>query len=238
MTIQIVPRNGGRYKSITTLSWTDIPGLAILSGKNGSGKTQLLEILAYHFSGALPPGMFQGSSLPVEVHVSGISYKPEEISYVPSGGRFSGGSPTSLANMPHIRQQALQYAKNAGSYVNDITNTIRVRRIQSRLGERNPHQIEAKELEKLLPEFDFAIDDVDITAGLTHVFVAHRYKLLEAHERETPGYDENGNALGPSPWEVVNEALAVAGFPYEVISPTETKCPSGIILLSCIAFAA
>jgi len=125
-----------------------------------------LEILAYHFSGALPPGMPQGSSLPVDVHVGGISYKPEEISYVPSGGRFSGGSPTSLANMPQVRQQVLQYAKNASSYFNDITNTIRARRIQSHLGVRNPHQIDAKELERLLPEFDFAIDDVDITAGL------------------------------------------------------------------------
>lgn len=200
-----------------------------------------MEILAYHFSGALPPGMPQGSSLPVDVHVGGISYKPEEISYVPSGGRFSGGSPTSLANMPQVRQQVLQYAKNASSYFNDITNTIRARRIQSHLGVRNPHQIDAKELERLLPEFDFAIDDVDITAGLTHVFVAHRYKILEALERETPGYDKNGNALGPPPWKVVNEALAVAGFPYEGISPVETKimdnyelqlkdCNSGIVV--------
>jgi energy-coupling factor transporter ATP-binding protein EcfA2 len=39
-------------------------------------------------------------------------------------------------------------------------------------------------------------------------------------ERDTPGVGKDGKPLGPAPWEVVNDALAVAGFPYEVVSPT------------------
>lgn len=208
---------------MAALSWADIPGFAILTGKNGSGKTQLLEIMAYHFSGALPPGMPSGSLLPVEVRVSGRDYKPEETAYVPSTGRFSGGSAASLANMPQLRQQALHLVQNVSSYINDITNITRARRIMSRLGGQNPHQISQEKLAELFSDFDFAIDDIDITAGLSHVFMAHRLKMLEALERNTPGHDESGKPLGPSPWEVVNEALLVAGFPYEVISPAETK---------------
>lgn len=223
MTIDIVSRAGGRYKSVTTLSWTDIPDFAILTGKNGSGKTQLLEILAYHFSGALPPGMPIGSLLPVEVRVSGAGYNPDEIAYVPSTGRFSGGAPASLANMPQLRQQALQLAQNAFSYMSDMPNLIRARRMVRRLGDQNLHQITQEMLPEILSEFDFAIDDIDITAGLSYVFMAHRFKILEAFERNTPGHDKHGKPLGPSPWEVVNEALLVAGFPYEVISPAETR---------------
>jgi len=44
----------GQYGSISELEWRGIPPLAILTGINGSGKTQLLEILAYTF-GALRP---------------------------------------------------------------------------------------------------------------------------------------------------------------------------------------
>ena len=44
----------GKYCSISDFDWHDIPPLAILTGINGSGKTQLLEVLAYTF-GALPP---------------------------------------------------------------------------------------------------------------------------------------------------------------------------------------
>jgi ABC-type ATPase involved in cell division len=53
--------------------------------------------------------------------------------------------------------------------------------------------------------------------------VAHRLKLAEALERGTPGYDEDGESLGPAPWDVVNETLRVSSFPYEVISPIKTK---------------
>jgi ABC-type ATPase involved in cell division len=223
MTFDIVPRNGGRYKSIAALSWADIPGFAILTGKNGSGKTQLLEILAYHFSGALPQGMQPPSVLPVEVRITGTTCKPEEIAYVPSAGRFSGGGGSSLATMAQFRQQALQHAQNAHSNRNDISSVIRANRILSRLGGRNPRQINQETLAEVLSDADFVADDIDITVGLAHVFMAHRFKMLEALERNAPGVDKDGKLLGPAPWDIVNEALIVAGFPYEVISPVLTK---------------
>ncbi len=46
---------------------------------------------------------------------------------------------------------------------------------------------------------------------------------MEALERNTPGIDEDGQSLGPAPWDVVNEALRVSSFPYEVTSPVRTK---------------
>jgi recombinational DNA repair ATPase RecF len=55
LSIFITPQGTGRYKSISTVAWENIPGFAVLTGRNGSGKTQLLEVLAYHFSGAVPP---------------------------------------------------------------------------------------------------------------------------------------------------------------------------------------
>lgn len=227
MTIDIAPKNGGRYKTISTLSWADIPGFAILTGRNGSGKTQLLEVLAYHFSGARPQGMQRGSPLPVEVRISGHVYQPEEIAYVPSTGRFSGGAGSSLSKLQQVRQQTLQQAQqhvqNPNVHANDIFGMIRANRILKRLGGLQPNQITPEMLEKVLSDSEFAADDIDITAGLAHVFVAHRLKLAEALERGTPGHDDEGKSLGPAPWDVVNEALRVSSFPYEVISPTKTK---------------
>jgi energy-coupling factor transporter ATP-binding protein EcfA2 len=208
LTIDIAPHAGGGYKSITTLSWVDIPALAILTGKNGSGKTQLLELLAYHFSGARPPGLPSPPAMPVEIRVSGSTYKPEEIAFVPSGGRFSGGTAASLANVKQFYAQALQRAKQMGGSHHDIQAIISARRISSRLGGRNLHGITPEEFEELSSDADFMADDIDITASLSRVFVAHRFKIVEALERETPGVDEKGNPLGPAPWDVVNEALS------------------------------
>lgn len=167
--------------------------------------------------------MEMGADLPVEVQLIGDGYGPEEIGFVPSTGRFSGGGVSSLANLAQQRQEVVQFAKNIHSYGHDISATIRARRALGRLG-GNPHGISEEELIKRLPDdFIFAIDDIDISTGLAHVFMAHRFKILEALERGTPGQDGQGKALGPAPWDVVNETLQVAGFPYEVISPTQTK---------------
>ena len=222
ITFNIVPRNGRGYKSITAVSWIDIPGFAILTGKNGSGKTQLLEILAYHLSGARPPGQVFQSGLPVEVSVSGQNYQPEEIAYVPSTGRFSGGKTVSLANMLQNRRAILQNAQRHNQ-PHDIAEVTRARRILSRLGGRRPDQLDEDTIAEILSKSDDLLDDIDITAGLADLFMAHRLKMLEALERNTPDHDEKGNPLGPPPWDVVNEALAVASFPYEVISPVKTK---------------
>jgi recombinational DNA repair ATPase RecF len=39
----------GSYRSITEFTWKDIPPLAILTGVNGSGKSQLLERIESRF---------------------------------------------------------------------------------------------------------------------------------------------------------------------------------------------
>jgi ABC-type molybdenum transport system ATPase subunit/photorepair protein PhrA len=81
--IHITPSGSG-YKSIKTLDWTNIPPLSIITGKNGSGKTQLLELLAYHFTGTGPP---QGL-MEVSVNIEGLNLDADEIGFVPSKGHF------------------------------------------------------------------------------------------------------------------------------------------------------
>ena len=223
LTIDIAPRgDGGRYKSIAKLSWKDIPGFAILTGKNGSGKTQLLELLAYHLSGALPHE-FAHQLLPVTVSMIGETYTPDQIAYVPSEGRFSGGTAASLQTMAQYRNQAIVDARNPHTYRHDISKVVRAHRILTRLGGKSlPPNGDLKNFEEFLKDDDFVADDIDITASLTHVFMAHRFKILEALEQNTPGIGKDGKPLGIAPWEVLNEILRTAGFPYEVISPLGT----------------
>ena len=206
------------------MSWESIPGFAVLTGRNGSGKTQLLESIAYSLSGALPNGMAWGQQFPLSITLEGETYKSYEVAYIPSAGKFSGGTAASIANMPQIRQQALQTAQQVHIHVNDISATARAGRINSRLQGRNVHQVQPDELVELLgDDYEFLLDDADVTAGLAHVFVAFRVKILEAIERGTPGIAKNGLPLGPAPWDLVNEALNVAGFSYRVITPVHTS---------------
>lgn len=215
--IEIVP-NGPGYKSIQRLTWDNVPEFAIVTGRNGSGKTQLLEVLAYHFTGTRPGPAALGLSMSVQ----GIPIDVDEVGFVPSAGRFSGGSSASIAQMQSLRTSLYQQAQNRGSYVTDPAQMARARRTEKRIAGRN-WQAETSNGQFGMDEDEFndLLVDVDVSASLATIFVAHRVKLLEALERGTPGVAKDGKPLGPAPWEVVNETLEVAGFPYHVISPLE-----------------
>ncbi|KQY45316.1 hypothetical protein ASD46_09355 [Rhizobium sp. Root491] len=220
--LAVSPRDGASYKSISNVVWNNIPDFAILTGRNGSGKTQILELLAYHFSGAYHrPG--RDEPLPVIVNTAGVTYEAHEIAYVPSSGKFSGGVPSSVAEIPNIRSQLVSLAHNPQANRYQIDGAIKLSKVLKRLGSRSPYGITNETLEEIFPDdFEFAIDDIDITSGINQLFVAYRLKALEALEQRTPGIDRNGKPLGPAPWDVVNDTLKVAGFPYVVVSPEET----------------
>lgn len=211
-----ITSNGDGYKSITNLRWMDIPEFSIITGRNGSGKTQFLEILSYHLTGTRP----QQATFGVNVKVEGAQYGADQIGHVPSTGRFGGGAGASIAQMQNTRQSMFQHVQAIHSYQHDPTHMAKARRVEKLLAGRN-WQSETNNGQKSLHDDEFfaLLADVDIASSLATIFVAHRVKMLEATERNTPGVGKDGKPLGPAPWEVVNESLQVAGFPYEVTSP-------------------
>jgi energy-coupling factor transporter ATP-binding protein EcfA2 len=217
--IEIVP-NGPGYKSIQNLIWDDVPEFAIVTGRNGSGKTQLLEVLAYHLTGTSPPPP-QGP-LSLTVSVQNIQIDADEVGFVPSAGRFSGGGSASLAQMQSLRTNLYQQVQNRRSFPHDPAQTARARRTEKRLAGRDWQKAtKGGQFGLDEDEFNDLLVDVDVSSSLATIFVAHRLKLLEGLERGTPGFAKDGEPLGPAPWDVVNESLEVAGFPYRVVSPLE-----------------
>ncbi|MES2985306.1 MAG: AAA family ATPase [Pseudomonadota bacterium] len=208
---------GNGYKSIKSLSWNDIPPFAIVTGRNGSGKTQLLEILSYHLTTTVP----SGGSLDVRVKIEGVSFDIDEVGFVPSSGRFSGSSNASIAQLQNSRQSLYQRTQNKHSYTNNPVEMTLTRRIEKLLKGRDWRQATNHGMMSLEEDEFFALlADVDVLSSLATIFVAHRVKIVESLERKTPGVGKNGTPLGPAPWDVVNESLKVAGFPYEVVDPT------------------
>jgi ABC-type molybdenum transport system ATPase subunit/photorepair protein PhrA len=88
--IEIKGVNSARFKSIGDLTWEAIPPFAVLTGLNGSGKTQLLELLALNLTRTQPP---QYPSLHMMiVTIEGDRFDPDTVAYLPSSGVFSVNS--------------------------------------------------------------------------------------------------------------------------------------------------
>ncbi len=162
-----------------------------------------MEILAYHLTGTRP----QQGVLGVQVKVEGVQFDVDEVGFVPSSGRFAGGGGASLAQMQSIRQSLFQQVQQKHSYVHDPAQMTRARRVEKMLGGRD-WQTATDHGQKSLDDDEFMalLVDVDVASSLATIFVAHRVKLVEALERGTPGVGKDGKALGPAPWDVVNES--------------------------------
>ncbi|MBF6025112.1 AAA family ATPase [Lysobacter niastensis] len=208
------------FKSISSLSWEDIPPFAVLTGPNGSGKTQLLELLAYKLSGTRhydAPDINQ-----TRVEITGIQLKQDEVAYVPSRWEFTGAIHIGLAQMQDAKRQLYQQLQQNDAH--NIQMNVKRAELLRLLGLSHISQISPEEFATRLPDdFAFMLDSADVTSGLGHVFLAYRMRFAEALEKEGANRDSIRQVLGPAPWDLVNEILRVAEFPYQVVSPMTTK---------------
>lgn len=214
--IAITCAPGSKYKSIENLVWENVPPFAVITGLNGSGKTQLLEVLAYKLAGVT----LHGKNLSgLQLAITGDSFGPESVAYLPSRWEFTPAAHVGIPQMQQARDQLWNEVYQNSFNSSDFRAVTRRARILKLLGERATN---LELFKKRLPDdYAFMLEDGDVVAGLAHVLVAYRLRVAEALERGQ-SKDEIRKLLGPAPWEVLNEAFQAAGFPYEVVSPIGT----------------
>lgn len=216
LSINISPVIKG-YKSISNLEWRDIPGFSIITGRNGSGKTQLLEILSYCLTNTYPVG----GPLDVSVSFQGSQFDADEVGFVPSSGRFNGGG-ASISQIQSARQSMYQNIEAAHSYINDPHQTSRLKRVEKVVKGRDWREITNHGQSQLDDdEFLSLLVDLDVGQHLALIFMDYRLRSADEADRLRSGLPARGKPLGPAPWDVVNDALVVAGFPYEVVDPRD-----------------
>src|SRR5829696_6513342 len=70
------------FKSIQSLVWNDIPPFAVLTGANGAGQTQLLELLAAKITGTSHHTREDVSG--VTVHFDGLALAADDVAFIPN----------------------------------------------------------------------------------------------------------------------------------------------------------
>lgn len=218
--IEIGGPGSTRYKSIDHIIWDNVPGFAVLTGLNGSGKTQLLEVLAYRLTNTRHPQL--GDLSGVRVTITGETIDPDAVAYIPSRWDIAGSPVLGIAEMQQAKQQLFErlHERNIHS---DISKRAMRARLERLLGVTRLDELDQQTFVERLPDdFAFMLDEADLTNGLTHVFLAYRLRVAEALESGTPK-DVIRNQLGPAPWDVLNETFQAAEFPYRVVSPVGTK---------------
>lgn len=224
ISIHIRQNGAAKYKSIGDIDWQDIPGLAILTGRNGAGKSQLLSLIATKLTGAA-----QDIPTSHSLNITGNSYTASDVGYVIDAGASTSGTASSVANLQSANTQIVNDAFQARQS-NDPNQMAKAAKLEE--------QIENIRQQKISEGTSFDIqrdipDDLYLThAGmnfshsLSNVFFSHRLRRAESLEAGTPGIGRDGSSLGPAPWDVLNDSLKVAEFPFELIPPTSVPITS------------
>lgn len=213
--LHIKLRGSEGFKSISNLTWNDIPGFAILTGRNGSGKSQLLLFLAHALNQATDSQYPDLDKLSLEI--SGDTFRPGETSYVPNSGGYIHDATLAVGNLHQAKQQAIKNLRQSSGQPN-IYWRKKLRWAMSIFGEKF-HSLSEEQLIKEAPDdLRFMLEDDNVLYGLVHVFLAYRLQTLQELENDVPKHEIRAK-LGPAPWEVLNEILSVADFPYRVEAP-------------------
>jgi len=106
----------GKFKAITSFRWTGIPKLAIITGKNGTGKSQLLQIIYQSFLSNMK------SQIGGDLTVSDGPYDKKEIIYNRSEWQLAGGKGSNTDSYSSIRQSSYKIYSEPDSIVSRNLN--------------------------------------------------------------------------------------------------------------------
>ena len=87
----------GNYKSLSDFEWNDIPQFCVLTGTNGSGKTQLLELLNHSLNDTVNRLLYPR----VRVSIDGETFRKGEVAFFPSDWQLHN---VQAANLNTIQQ--------------------------------------------------------------------------------------------------------------------------------------
>ena len=216
------------YKSITKIQEFDIPEFVVLTGKNGSGKSHLMEIMTHQN----------------ECTISSDDDKPlSKIRYVPFGGL--NPKVNEDCDYTALTQNRKQTWNSIKTWINEYgrlkksSNWTLEQYFRSH-GGREPLRKLVEQAEGNIDAVteDFYNDHYEISNNeILTSQIASVFKLYQIHyfDNDFKNYlnekrgqhrqvltDEEFEAVyGPKPWELINKMLLRAGLTYQVNHPDE-----------------
>jgi predicted ATPase len=201
------------FKSIQKgFEWKDIPKFAVITGKNGAGKTQLIDALAHRMGVGQSESMYGRPGPQAVIEIDNLNYHANNTFFArsewapPSGG---------MASEELLRQTIVQF--------NTPPDSWHFSKLAEKEGiskfELSQKQVEALE-EILTPTLMWASQSSMGKGPLALLFLAYRhierYRSAIGHTAE-----QILAALGRPPWEILDEVMSDAGLPFKMVPPPE-----------------
>ena len=202
-----------KYRSITPFTWFNIPDFVVITGPNGTGKSQLLELI--YNSVLNKPGIYE------RVQIIGKSFKPDEITYLKGEWKLLNTNHVNLSTIQnYLNQQFQQFQQLNFGYNSE--EQIRLKflheKILKKTGKSISGNVTREEFIENFPEV-FLHSENELSQKMSEVFYNY---LLSKIELKAKGKTANQieEELGEPPWIVLREIIKESKLPFEVNDPS------------------
>lgn len=203
----------GKYKSITDFNWIDIPNFSIIIGPNGTGKSQLLDLI---YNTAVNK---EGTT--ERVSITDISFKPNEVTFLKGEWQLQDTTHIDLSIIQQNLNQQFKKFQEIG--YRHRRNGQEIRRhftfedIKTKTGKSNEIQITKEEFIEFFPEI-YIEHESQLSQKIGEIF--YNYRLSEI-ERQAKGICPELiiEEIGEKPWIVLRDIIKESKLPFEINDP-------------------
>jgi len=212
----------GKYKSITSFNWTEIPKFVVITGPNGTGKSQLLDLIYNTVTNK------QGTS--ERISISGSVIKPNEITFLKGEWQLQNTGHVSLFT---IQQQLDTYYNNLKqgnhrySQANQIKLNYAIKEILRKTGKQH-NTISKEEFCEHFPEI-LIEQESQLSQKIGEVFYNYRLSEIELLSKKVAEEDIK-KEIGEKPWIVLREIIKESKLPFDINDPSEYGIRDGFQL--------
>jgi len=228
----------GTYKSVEKIYWHNVPKFSVITGKNGTGKSQLLDIIKAGITKTWEGVSHSPSQFP---EISGRQFRTEDLVFLRGEWALSNLGAIGLSNVQQEREELyLKFMVRQGQYMGTYRD-IKEQRAHNRtthnhtsLNEFFDELIEENSLinGSTISKDDFLnkipinfLTDIRQQASNTNIgkiFYNYRLDLIEA---KSNGQSEEDfiKANSEKPWIQINQLFTEIYLPFEINNPEEVN---------------
>lgn len=210
----------GSYKSIEApFEWTDIPKFALITGENGTGKSQLLELLNLHFDPNKSKKISQYPGL--NFIIEDAPYQHHEVLYLANFSTPEASGQIGLNEVSSSFQSVLTTIRNNKNPGNPF-ETYRVSRTKAFLNEKgiDVNKSSDTEIFQVLPQDIFYSKPNQLLQSVSlHFFNYHLETIWLKSKGKTD--EQIIETLGQPPWEILSDLINKSNLFYEISTPSE-----------------
>jgi AAA15 family ATPase/GTPase len=211
----------GKYKSLKDFEWSDIPKLAIITGLNGAGKSQLLELINEFLKKTYKGSRDFSNINPINMEISDTQFIASDVVYLQGEWQLNESKSIDLAEIQSTNLVLLKHLQNGGpdferyrfsdfklyKKMVDIKDLFQSEGIKA-------NDITPDAFRERLAKSTIA-DDVAIVQKISEFFYNYRLNYLEL-KIQGKSEDQIVNEIGAKPWDILRDIIKEAKLPFEI----------------------